>query len=106
MGARLLDSQTAPSVWARQWGHGDQWLSCSIGPVHLISSSIVQGSGSAAIDGEMPALFQRAQPLPAPPADFNGIKWFCQTGLNCRTLHCQWSARALKNPVPTITCQI
>jgi hypothetical protein len=35
-------------------------------------------------------------------ADFSGLlrrkSWCCQTGLNCRPLHYQWSARALEIP--------
>jgi len=36
---------------------------------HLLTSRIVQSSGSAALDEETLALAKRAQPFPAPPAD-------------------------------------
>jgi len=39
---------------------------------HVLSSSIVQGSGSAALDRETLELLQRAQPLPTPPAEVAG----------------------------------
>jgi periplasmic protein TonB len=35
----------------------------------VVSSSIAQSSGSAALDAETLALIKRAQPFPAPPAD-------------------------------------
>ncbi|MDB5653011.1 MAG: TonB-like [Tardiphaga sp.] len=42
---------------------------------HVISSSIVKGSGSEALDRETLALLQRAQPLPTPPADVGGVQF-------------------------------
>jgi periplasmic protein TonB len=38
---------------------------------HLLTSRIVQGSGSAALDEETLALVKRAQPFPPPPADIS-----------------------------------
>uniref|UniRef100_Q07HT3 TonB family protein n=1 Tax=Rhodopseudomonas palustris (strain BisA53) TaxID=316055 RepID=Q07HT3_RHOP5 len=42
---------------------------------HVVSSSIVQGSGSAALDRETLDLLQRAQPLPTPPAEVGGNRF-------------------------------
>jgi protein TonB len=42
---------------------------------HVLSSAIVKGSGSDALDRETLALLQRAQPLPVPPADVSGAQF-------------------------------
>jgi protein TonB len=42
---------------------------------HVISSKIVKGSGSAALDRETLELLQRAQPLPAPPSEVGGTQF-------------------------------
>jgi periplasmic protein TonB len=42
---------------------------------HVISSTIVKGSGSDALDRETLALLQRAQPLPTPPSDVGGTQF-------------------------------
>ena len=42
---------------------------------HIMSSKIVQGSGSQALDHETLELLQRAQPLPTPPADVGGTQF-------------------------------
>lgn len=42
---------------------------------HVISSKIVKGSGSASLDRETLELLQRAQPLPAPPAEIGGAQF-------------------------------
>jgi periplasmic protein TonB len=42
---------------------------------HVISSSVVQSSGSAALDRETLDLLQRAQPLPTPPPDVPGTQF-------------------------------
>jgi periplasmic protein TonB len=42
---------------------------------HVLSSSIVQGSGSTALDRETLELLQRAQPLPTPPAEVGGTQF-------------------------------
>ena len=42
---------------------------------HVISSSIVKGSGSRALDQETLDLLQRAQPLPTPPSDISGAQF-------------------------------
>lgn len=41
----------------------------------VVSSSIVKGSGSQALDRETLELLQRAQPLPTPPADVGGTQF-------------------------------
>ena len=41
----------------------------------VVSSSLIQSSGSAALDGEALDLLQRIQPLPAPPADVPGTQF-------------------------------
>jgi protein TonB len=41
----------------------------------VVSSSIVQGSGSAALDRETLELLQRAQPLPTPPTEVAGTRF-------------------------------
>ena len=38
----------------------------------ILSSRVEQGSGRALLDREALAMLQRAQPLPAPPADVVG----------------------------------
>jgi protein TonB len=42
---------------------------------HVVSSTIVKGSGSDALDRETLALLQRAQPLPIPPSDVGGAQF-------------------------------
>jgi protein TonB len=42
---------------------------------HVLSSEIVKGSGSAALDQEALATVRRAQPFPAPPGGFDGEKF-------------------------------
>ncbi len=42
---------------------------------HVISSTLVQGSGSAALDRETLELLRRAEPLPAPPSDVPGTQF-------------------------------
>ncbi len=42
---------------------------------HIMSSKIVKGSGSQALDHETLELLQRAQPLPKPPADIGGTQF-------------------------------
>jgi protein TonB len=42
---------------------------------HVVSSSIIQSSGSAALDRETLDLLQRAQPLPLPPSDVAGSQF-------------------------------
>jgi protein TonB len=42
---------------------------------HVVSSKIVKGSGSEALDRETLALLQRAQPLPEPPKDVGGTQF-------------------------------
>jgi protein TonB len=42
---------------------------------HVVSSTLVQGSGSAALDRETLELLRRAEPLPAPPADVPGTQF-------------------------------
>ena len=41
----------------------------------VVSSSIVKGSGSSALDRETLELLQRAQPLPTPPTDIGGTQF-------------------------------
>jgi protein TonB len=41
----------------------------------VVSSSIIKGSGSQALDRETLELLQRAQPLPTPPADIGGTQF-------------------------------
>lgn len=42
---------------------------------HIVSSKIVKGSGSPALDQETLELLQRAQPLPTPPSDIGGAQF-------------------------------
>lgn len=42
---------------------------------HVVSSKIVKGSGSDALDRETLELLQRAQPLPEPPKDVGGTQF-------------------------------
>jgi protein TonB len=42
---------------------------------HVVSSQIVKGSGSQALDRETLELLQRAQPLPTPPGDVGGTQF-------------------------------
>jgi protein TonB len=42
---------------------------------HVVSSTLIQSSGSAALDRETLDLLQRAQPLPVPPADVPGSQF-------------------------------
>ncbi len=42
---------------------------------HILSSKIVQSSGSVSLDEETLALLQRAQPLPTPPTDVPGTQF-------------------------------
>ncbi|MGB3446877.1 MAG: energy transducer TonB [Xanthobacteraceae bacterium] len=42
---------------------------------HIVSSKIVKGSGSQALDHETLELLQRAQPLPTPPSDIGGAQF-------------------------------
>lgn len=42
---------------------------------HVVSSTVVQSSGSAALDKETLDLLQRAQPLPTPPSDVPGSQF-------------------------------
>jgi protein TonB len=42
---------------------------------HVVSSTVVQSSGSAALDRESLDLLQRAQPLPLPPTEVAGAQF-------------------------------
>lgn len=42
---------------------------------HVVSSTVIQSSGSAALDRETLDLLQRAQPLPVPPTDVAGSQF-------------------------------
>jgi protein TonB len=42
---------------------------------HVVSSTLIQSSGSAALDRETLELLQRAQPLPLPPSDVPGSQF-------------------------------
>jgi protein TonB len=42
---------------------------------HIVSSKIVKGSGSQALDHETLELLRRAQPLPTPPSDIGGAQF-------------------------------
>jgi protein TonB len=51
---------------------------------HLLSSRIVAGSGSAALDQETLALVRRAQPFPPPPPDLAGAEMTVPVSFNIR----------------------
>jgi protein TonB len=42
---------------------------------HVVSSTVIQSSGSAALDRESLELLQRAQPMPLPPTDVPGARF-------------------------------
>lgn len=72
----LQRNKRYPSAARAKNEHGVAKVSFTIDRLgHVVTSAIVQSSGSAALDHETLDLLQRAQPFPTPPADAPGTQF-------------------------------